>query len=115
MHGQTRLRAPRLKESCRAKIGFPPSRLPDDLESLPYPAKLAAIKQKADAIIIDEAHHFRNPGLVARSRYWKLYDIAEDKAVFMLTAKGPSRPTTGIETRSTALKRCRIAEWPKSV
>ena len=58
----------------------------DLLRGREYPAKLAAIKEKADAIIIDEAHHFRNPGLVEKSRYWKLYDIARNKAVFMLTA-----------------------------
>ncbi|MCX6865300.1 MAG: DEAD/DEAH box helicase [Verrucomicrobia bacterium] len=50
------------------------------------------MKEQADVIIIDEAHHFRNRGLAntadgeIRSRYWKLYDLAQDKTVFHLTA-----------------------------
>ncbi|MFM7330796.1 MAG: helicase-related protein [Brachymonas sp.] len=44
-------------------------------------------KDNADVIIIDEAHHFRNPGIKSgRSRYWALQDIALGKQVFMLTA-----------------------------
>lgn len=56
-----------------------------------YPEELERMKEQADVVIIDEAHHFRNRGLASvdheiRSRYWKLYDIAEGKAVFLLTA-----------------------------
>jgi hypothetical protein len=46
----------------------------------------------ADAIVIDEAHHFRNPGVRGeegeprQSHYWRLYDICEGKQVFLLTA-----------------------------
>ena len=45
----------------------------------------------AEAIVIDEAHHFRNPGVKGEgeakpSRYWKLFDIAEGKTMFFLTA-----------------------------
>jgi superfamily II DNA or RNA helicase len=56
------------------------------------PDELERMKEQADVIIIDEAHHFRNRGLAntgegeIRSRYWKLYDLAEEKTVFMLTA-----------------------------
>lgn len=55
------------------------------------PHRLERIKELADAIVIDEAHHFRNRGLAnleseIRSRYWKLYDIAAGKTVFLLTA-----------------------------
>lgn len=55
------------------------------------PEELERMKEQADCIVIDEAHHFRNRGLAnvgdeIRSRYWKLYDIAKDKSVFMLTA-----------------------------
>lgn len=53
--------------------------------------RLDRIKEMADVIIIDEAHHFRNPGLMSkeeefRSRYWRLFDICEGKTLFMLTA-----------------------------
>ena len=49
------------------------------------------MKEQADVILIDEAHHFRNRGLAnidgeIRSRYWKLFDIAQNKTVFLLTA-----------------------------
>lgn len=53
---------------------------------------LEIVGQRADAIIIDEAHHFRNTGTKGddpserRSRYWQLYDLIGEKTVFMLTA-----------------------------
>ena len=40
------------------------------------------MKDQADVIVIDEAHHFRNRGLGRESggsRYWKLYDLCEGK------------------------------------
>lgn len=40
------------------------------------------IREMADVIIVDEAHHFRN----RTSRYQKLYELAEGKQMFMLTA-----------------------------
>lgn len=54
--------------------------------------ELEQVRQQAHVIIIDEAHHFRNTGTKGekegerRSRYWKLFDIIEDKQVFHLTA-----------------------------
>jgi superfamily II DNA or RNA helicase len=48
--------------------------------------------EEADVIIIDEAHHFRNPGTTGEgaktnpSRYRKLFDICADKQMFLLTA-----------------------------
>jgi hypothetical protein len=55
------------------------------------PFRLERIKELADAIVIDEAHHFRNRGLASvngeiRSRYWMLYDLADSKAMYLLTA-----------------------------
>jgi superfamily II DNA or RNA helicase len=55
------------------------------------PFRLERIKELADVIVIDEAHHFRNRGLAnvngeIRSRYWMLYDLAEAKAMYLLTA-----------------------------
>jgi superfamily II DNA or RNA helicase len=48
-------------------------------------------KERADAIIIDEAHHFRNPGLAGKgrkrpSRYRIMQDLASGKELFLLTA-----------------------------
>jgi superfamily II DNA or RNA helicase len=57
-----------------------------------FPEKLDRIKEMADAIIIDEAHHFRNPGTLGigprtrPSRYRRLFDICEGKQMFLLTA-----------------------------
>jgi superfamily II DNA/RNA helicase len=56
-----------------------------------YQYRLDRVKEMADVIVIDEAHHFRNPGLKGepgeiKSRYWRLYDIMEGKAVYFLTA-----------------------------
>ena len=66
-----------------------------------FPERFERISELADAVVIDEAHHFRNPGRQGRrpqtpdepdlrSRYWRLYDLLESSArpkqVFMLTA-----------------------------
>lgn len=53
--------------------------------------ELNQVAKEADVIIIDEAHHFRNTGTRGdeggkRSRYWRLFDIAEGKDMFFLTA-----------------------------
>jgi len=49
--------------------------------------KLQRLKDQADVIVIDEAHHFRNPGSQTdTSRYWQMQGLAKGKQVFMLTA-----------------------------
>ncbi len=54
--------------------------------------ELEQMRQQADVVIIDEAHHFRNTGIRGetederQSRYWEMFDICEGKQVFMLTA-----------------------------
>lgn len=54
--------------------------------------ELEQVATEADVIIIDEAHHFRNTGTKGedsgdrQSRYWKLFDIAAGKHMFLLTA-----------------------------
>ena len=62
-----------------------------DLQSASKAEELERVKEMADAVIIDEAHHFRNPGVKGTgakkaSRYWRLYDILEGKDLFLLTA-----------------------------
>ncbi len=52
---------------------------------------LERVKEEADAVVIDEAHHFRNPGVKGEgskrpSRYRRLYDIVGNKDLFLLTA-----------------------------
>ena len=62
-----------------------------------YPQRLKRISEIADVIIVDEAHHFRNPGMKGdietgekRSRYYKFMDLIQNgnpnKQLFMLTA-----------------------------
>lgn len=54
--------------------------------------ELDRVAEEADVIIIDEAHHFRNTGTKGdegegrKSRYWRLYDLAKGKQMFLLTA-----------------------------
>lgn len=57
-----------------------------------YPERLARIRELADVIIVDEAHHFRNPGLKGEepttplSHYWGLFNVCEGKTLYLLTA-----------------------------
>ena len=61
-----------------------------------FPERFQRIAELADVVIIDEAHHFRNPGTRGSdngkepSRYYRLYDLldttARPKTLFMLTA-----------------------------
>ncbi len=62
-----------------------------------FPERFKRIAELADAVVIDEAHHFRNPGKLgagpadeARSRYYRLFDLLDNsvrpKTLFMLTA-----------------------------
>ncbi len=62
-----------------------------------FPERFARIAEQADVVIIDEAHHFRNPGRKGTepdgpdaSRYQKLFRLLEEsarpKTLFMLTA-----------------------------
>jgi len=51
-----------------------------------FPEKLARLAEMADVVIIDEAHHFRNRGLMGESRYWKLRQLIGAKTTFLLTA-----------------------------
>jgi hypothetical protein len=48
-----------------------------------YVEEMAEIQAKADVVIIDEAHHFRNQ---AGKRYRKLFEMLEGKQVYLLTA-----------------------------
>jgi superfamily II DNA or RNA helicase len=62
-----------------------------DLHSSRHQKRLNDVKERADVILIDESHHFRNPGIKGEgerrpSRYRRMFEIAEGKTVFMLTA-----------------------------
>ena len=48
-----------------------------------YPGWMQEVADKVDAIVVDEAHHFRN---ISSDRSRRLYDITEGKQLFLLTA-----------------------------
>jgi phosphatidylserine/phosphatidylglycerophosphate/cardiolipin synthase-like enzyme len=63
----------------------------DLLRGQEFPDRLKRVKEMADAVVIDEAHHFRNPGVRGeederRSHYWQMYDVVGGKNLFLLTA-----------------------------
>jgi len=60
-----------------------------------FPERFERITELADAVVVDEAHHFRNPGRAgqtggAESRYRKLFKLLDGsvrpKSLFLLTA-----------------------------
>ena len=62
-----------------------------------FPDRFRRVTELADAVVIDEAHHFRNPGRrgnlkdgTSSSRYYKMFELLDSatspKSVFMLTA-----------------------------
>ncbi|MEE9265079.1 MAG: helicase-related protein [Vicinamibacteria bacterium] len=62
-----------------------------------FPSRFRRVTELADIVVIDEAHHFRNPGRQGegpdaddRSRYYRLYDLLDasvrPKPLFMITA-----------------------------
>ena len=62
-----------------------------------FPERFRRITELADIVVIDEAHHFRNPGRrrnpdrgIEPSRYYRLFELLDNterpKTVFMLTA-----------------------------
>jgi superfamily II DNA or RNA helicase len=56
-----------------------------------YKERIDRVAEVADVIVIDEAHHFRNPGIKGTgekkpSRYRRMFEIAAGKTLFLLTA-----------------------------
>jgi hypothetical protein len=65
--------------------------------------ELKTVRQRADVVIIDEAHHFRNTGTKGDdpderySRYWQMFDLCEGKQVFLLTATPVNNRLTDLQ------------------
>jgi len=62
-----------------------------DLNRDTFARQLEQLKDRTDAIIVDEAHNFRNPGIAGKgekkpSRYRVLMDLAAGKETYLLTA-----------------------------
>ncbi|MDR2391095.1 MAG: phospholipase D-like domain-containing protein, partial [Planctomycetota bacterium] len=55
-------------------------------------ADMRAAADRAEVVIIDEGHNFRNTGIrgggdwEGKSRYWRMREVCRDKTVFLLTA-----------------------------
>jgi superfamily II DNA or RNA helicase len=64
----------------------------DLLRAGKFPERMKRLTEMADVIIVDEAHHFRNPGIRGeegaprQSHYWQMFDLCEGKDVYLLTA-----------------------------
>ncbi len=54
--------------------------------------EIQQMRDQADVVLIDEAHHFRNTGIRGeeeesrKSRYWEMFDLCAGKQVCLLTA-----------------------------
>lgn len=59
-----------------------------------YMRYMEELKEKADVIIIDEAHHFRNQ---ASNSYRKLFEMVEGKQLFFLTATPINNSTLDLQ------------------
>lgn len=74
-----------------------------DLSRRKMTFQLEQIRDQADVIVIDEAHHFRNTGLKGEtdpsktSRYWRMFDVCEGKQVFLLTATPVNNRLTDLQ------------------
>jgi len=73
-----------------------------DLNSDRRAADLERVKEMADVIVIDEAHHFRNPGVKGEgrrgpSRYRKMFELIGKKTVFLLTATPINNSLTDLQ------------------
>ncbi|MCC6123740.1 MAG: DEAD/DEAH box helicase family protein [Pirellulales bacterium] len=68
-----------------------------------FPQYFESVRERAHVIIIDEAHHFRNTGTKGetdeerKSRYWRLFDLAEGKQIFLLTATPVNNKLTDLQ------------------
>ena len=83
-----------------------------------FPERFRRITELADVVVIDEAHHFRNPGTrggggIDPSRYYQLYDLLDDavrpKTVFMLTATPINNRLSDFRHMVELFSRCAIA------
>lgn len=81
----------------------------DLLRKGPIARQIEQVKEQADVIVIDEAHHFRNTGTKGddpndpQSRYWAMHNLCgpredgQPKQVFMLTATPVNNRLTDLQ------------------
>ena len=81
--------------------------------------ELDAVREQADVVIIDEAHHFRNRGTKGegdkrRSRYWEMYDLCEGKTVILLTATPINNSLIDFQNMVQLFSRDRVDHFARS-
>ena len=81
--------------------------------------ELEAVREQADVIVIDEAHHFRNRGTKGeggkrRSRYWEMYDLCEGKTVILLTATPINNSLIDFQNMVQLFSRERVDHFARS-
>ncbi len=93
--GQDAVWSPELKEKLPSLFGQFSNvlvRAHTDLTTKQGLAEIEHLAERADVIIIDEAHNFRNHGKTPTeenpwgSRWWRMHEICQGKTVFLLTA-----------------------------
>lgn len=91
-----------------------------------FPERFLRIAELADVVIIDEAHHFRNPGTRANaedgqgpSRYYRLYDLLDKtvrpKTLFMLTATPINNRLSDFRHMAELFTRCDEAYFARTL
>lgn len=91
-----------------------------------FPERFKRITELADAVIIDEAHHFRNPGQKGGdgngkepSRYYRLYDMLDNavrqKTVFLLTATPINNRLSDFRHMTELFTRCDEAYFARTL
>ncbi|MCZ7628538.1 MAG: hypothetical protein M5U19_05555 [Microthrixaceae bacterium] len=97
----------------------------DLTRALEFPERFERITELADAVVIDEAHHFRNTGKrgdpedpFTRSRYYKLYDLINEgrhKSVYLLTATPINNSLNDFSTSSSCSSQGEDAHFARTL
>ncbi|MBT7350810.1 helicase, partial [candidate division WWE3 bacterium] len=91
-----------------------------------FPERFRRMTELADVVVIDEAHHFRNPGRrgnpeegVDPSRYYQLYDLLDNsvrqKSLFMLTATPINNRLSDFRHMAELFTRCDEAYFARNL
>ena len=66
--------------------------------------KLQRLKEQADVLVIDEAHHFRNPSTKKdTSRYWQMQALAAEQMVQKEQLKAQRKAATATKKRAASV------------
>ena len=91
-----------------------------------FPARFERIRELADVVVIDEAHHFRNPGRrgdpdkgIEPSRYYRMFELLDNeerpKTVFMMTATPINNRLSDFRHMTELFTRCEEAYFARTI